>query len=961
MAPTNLHPSRVLADIIHYMKYARYLPEQRRRETYEETVNRNMMMHVRRYPHLAGDIAEAYKSVFRKDVLPAMRAFQFSGPPIEKNHCRMYNCSYVNIEHPKVFHEIIFLLLSGCGVGYSVQQRHVSRLPKIKKVEGERFYEIPDSIEGWAYAVDELVSTYFEGKPRPVFIFDKIRPAGSPIVTSGGVAPGPEPLKNALFRVYDIFEGKLPGERLSTLECHDIICHLAQAVLSGGIRRSSSIALFSPGDKEMMECKTGEWWKDNVQRSLANNSVAVLRDELDYDLFNQYWETLKSSGSGEPNIFQTNDLEYGCNPCVTGDTWVQTSCGPRRVLDLLGKQHKVVVHGGFYSTTGDGFFKTGTKNVFLVKTCEGFSLKVTSDHKLSRVDSDGSCSRWVRASELKVGDVLDLHDHRGLTWGGEGTEEMGEFWGRLAGERLSVKGCSGEGEVKVCDGQAEQTFFVKCSDFAQGAPFAEGGVGDVDERIEKTNDSFYKGFLRGIFDVAGSFERTQEGGVLLKLFPMDTSFSVKVQRMLARLGIISTREVSEGCSRSVMSDVVLCECISEGSGVYEGTYDLVISGKNISEFLRRVGFSDPVKNSFLEDMSISDISSSEQKCFAATVENVELLGPEEVFDVQVPEVNCFDANGFVAHNCGEISLEGSGGFCNLVEINSATLRDQKDFNHRARMAARLGTLQASYVDFPLLRDVWRENSLRDGLVGVGMTGIAAGMVLRLNCEEAARGVLEENRRMAALLGISPAKRATTVKPSGTTSLALGNGVPISSGVHGYWDEHYLRRVIVTKTEPLYQYLSAELPWLLEDSAYRPETESVVTIPLKAPDGAITRREGALSLLTRVKHLHRNWIVPGHCEGPNTNNVSVTVPVREEEWDKVQDWWWKNRHSFVSLTFLPDNGGNYKQLPFESCSEETYREMVALINEIDLCKVEEMVDGTVRGQEPSCAGGMCELG
>lgn len=623
MSSTSL-PNQTLSSLVHYMKYARYVEQWGRRELFTETVARNANMHIQKYPWLRKDILEAYQLVYDRHILPSMRSMQFAGQAMFLNNCRMYNCSYTPIDNPEVFREVMFLLLSGCGVGYSVQRHHVAKLPPIRQPLKCYNFTVPDSIAGWAQAIDMLIQAFFTGSPLPVFDFSLIRPKGSPLRTSGGSAPGPEPLKKALTLLQLLLMDVPDGQQLRPIDCHDILCHMADCVLAGGIRRSSYIALFSLDDQHMMDSKQGEWWKNNPQRALANNSVVVKRQDLTEKTFWKLWEVLVNSGAGEPNIFQTNDYDIGVNPC------------------------------------------------------------------------------------------------------------------------------------------------------------------------------------------------------------------------------------------------------------------------------------------------------------------------------------------------GEVSLKGHQ-FCNLVEINASNIQNQQDLNYRARLAARLATLQATFTNpFPQLRPVWRENTERDGLIGVGMTGIAAGRVLGLNMAEAVEHIKDENRLLSQKLGISQAKRLTTVKPSGTSSLLLSNGMLCSSGVHAYHAAYYLRRIVVTHSEPMYQFLRETHPHLLEPSAYRPEVESVITVPLKAPSGAITRDEGAFALLERVKRLYNEWVLPGHLEGANTNNVSTTIPVKEGEWDAVGKWWWENRQHFVSVTCLPHDGGNYKQMPFEACDAQTYEQLASKFTNLDLSALKETGDNTCLKKAVACSGGSCEL-
>jgi ribonucleoside-triphosphate reductase len=610
----------ILSDLTVYMKYAKYVPELNRRETWDELVTRNRDMHILRYPNLKEEIIEAYKFVYDKKVLPSMRSMQFAGKPIEINNARIFNCSYLPIDDHRAFAEIMFLLLSGCGVGYSVQTHHIEKLPEIRKPLKKKRYLVGDSIEGWADAVRMLTKAYFGHiNYLPEFDFRDIRPKGAQLITVGGKAPGPEPLKIALIHVQAILDRKSDGEKLTSLECHDIICHLADAVLSGGIRRAALISLFNLDDEEMLTCKFGNWWEVNPQRGRANNSAVLLRSKIDKETFLDLWKKIELSNSGEPGFLFTNDKDAGTNPCA------------------------------------------------------------------------------------------------------------------------------------------------------------------------------------------------------------------------------------------------------------------------------------------------------------------------------------------------EINLKPNQ-FCNLCEINASDLETQEEYNARAKAAAFIGTLQASYTDFHYLRDVWKKTTEKEALLGIGMTGIASGAVLKLSMKEAAKVATEENARVAEILGINKAARVTTVKPSGTTSLVLGT----SSGVHAWHDPYYLRRVRIGKNEALYTYLSIYHPELLEDDFFKPHLQAIITVPQNAPEDAITRSESALSMLERIKRLNKEWIKPGHRRGSNMHNVSATVSIKQGEWSIVGEWLYENKDYFTALSFLPQDLGTYVQAPFETITEDRFNELYSTLSDIDLTKVVELVDTTARQDELACASGNCEI-
>jgi ribonucleoside-diphosphate reductase alpha chain len=297
------------------MKYAKYNPGARRRETWKELVTRNKEMHQAKFPQLKDEIEKVYKLVYEKKVLPSMRSLQFAGRPIELNNTRIFNCSFLPIDDWRAFSEIMFLLLSGTGVGYSVQTHHVDSLPEITVPVKHKRYLIGDSIEGWADAVRMLCKAYFQGGALPLFDFRDIRPKGAQLITVGGKAPGPEPLKECLFQLQKILDRKQNGEKLTSLEAHDMACHIADAVLSGGIRRAALIALFNLDDEEMLTCKFGNWWEANPQRGRSNNSAVVMRHKIDEEEFFKLWKKIELSGSGEPGIYFSNDKDWGTNPC----------------------------------------------------------------------------------------------------------------------------------------------------------------------------------------------------------------------------------------------------------------------------------------------------------------------------------------------------------------------------------------------------------------------------------------------------------------------------------------------------------------------------------------------------------------------------------------------------------------------------------------------------------------------
>jgi len=260
------------------------------------------------------------------------------------------------------------------------------------------------------------------------------------------------------------------------------------------------------------------------------------------------------------------------------------------------------------------------------------------------------------------------------------------------------------------------------------------------------------------------------------------------------------------------------------------------------------------------------------------------------------------------------------------------------------------------TDFHYLREVWKENTEKDALVGISMTGIGSGKILKYDMKKAASVVKRENTRVAKLLGINQAARTTCVKPAGTTSLVLGT----SSGIHAWHNDYYIRRLRVGKNEAIYNYLKENHPALVEDDYFRPHDTAVISIPQMAPKGSILRTESPMDLLERVKKVATEFVAPGHRKGSNTHNVSATISLKEDEWEVAGEWMWENRNKYNGLSVLPYNGGTYVQAPFEDIDKDKYNELLESLNSVDLTRVVEMEDNTDLSGELACAGGACEI-
>lgn len=936
---------QILSDITTFMKYAKYRDDLKRRETWEEIVTRNMNMHIAKFPELESEIRSMYQFVQDKKVLPSMRSMQFAGRPIEMNNIRGYNCSYLPVDHPDSFSETMWLLLSGTGVGYSVQRHHVDKLPPIHKPFRRRGrkkrYLIGDSIEGWADAVKVLVESYFYGKQEVDFDFRDIRQKGEKLITSGGKAPGPEPLRIALVKIQSVLENAISergeGTKLKTIEAHDIQCHSADAVLAGGIRRAALISIFSPDDYEMAECKYGKWYETHPERGRANNSAIFYRPETTEEDFFKFWDKVVASQSGEPGVYWTNDPEKNSatNPCLPSWTKMLTPDGLREFGEL-GVGDTIWSKEGWTKIVDK--WSTGVKKVYEYETTAGkfYSTEnhevVSGGQKVQIKDADsietlvGPNANNTPLNPQDIMDGLVLGDgsvHRAsgnLVYLLIGSNDQGYFDSEISHlitkKRPGLKDTACEIETTITAKELPYTYLRRIPERFMRSPLRA------------------RGLLRGMFTANGS---VADNRITLKT--SSRGLAEDTQVLLSSLGIRNYLTTSKPTK------------IQHHNGEYVSreTYAVnITTGREA--FVNQIGFIQGYKNAKIEVIPVK------QEKIDYDVRAVTEVSEEEVFDLTVDnESHTFWNMGFNVSNCGEIGLLPYQ-LCNLTEVNVSDVVDQEDLNSRVRAASFIGTLQATYTDFHYLRDIWRETTEKEALIGVSMTGIASGATYDLDLTQAAEIVKEENERMARILGINPAARTTTVKPSGTASIVLGT----SSGIHSWHNDYYIRRVRVGKNEAIYNFLSMVHPEIVEEDLEKPELQAIVSVPQKAPAGASTRDESVFDLLERVKKWNLEWVRAGHRDGVNTHNVSTTISVKEDEWDKVGRWMWDNRDVYNGIAVLPYYGGTHRQAPFEDISEEEFNRLYKGMSEVDLSAVFEDEDNTNLQGEVACAGGECTV-
>ncbi len=403
---------------IHKSRYARYLPEEKRRETWEETVDRYVDYWGSYLPTL--EKHKVRKAIFDMDVMPSMRALMTAGEALDRDNVAGFNCSYLPIDHPKAFDEMMYVLMCGTGVGFSVERQYVQKLPEVAETfhETDTVINVADSKIGWAKSFRELVSLLYSGQV-PQWDVSRVRPAGSALRVFGGRASGPEPLLDLFRFTVELFQGAA-GRKLSSVECHDLCCKIAQIVVVGGVRRSALISLSNLTDDRLRRCKSGQWWVDNPQRGLANNS-ACYTEKPDFEAFLNEWTSLYESRSGERGVFsrvasqkqaslnERRDATYdfGTNPCSEIILRPYQFCNLSEVVvrpsdtlsDLKRKVRIAAILGTLQATLTDFRY---LRNIWKVNTEEeallGVSLTGIMDHPMLSGRGDKSeLRKWLRA------------------------------------------------------------------------------------------------------------------------------------------------------------------------------------------------------------------------------------------------------------------------------------------------------------------------------------------------------------------------------------------------------------------------------------------------------------------------------------------------------------------------------------------------------------------------------------
>lgn len=927
MATSPLVDTReLLSEAKFYSDYSRFDEEKNRFETWDEAVDRVMNMHREFYADKVNELEPYLQRVERaykdKRILGAQRALQFGGEQLLKKHSRLYNCTSSYADRPEFFGEAFWWLLCGAGVGFSVQRHHVEKLPRIaERKKQPKTHVVEDSIEGWATALDVLLSSYFvgggkhpeyEGR-RVYFDLSIIRPKGA-YISGGFKAPGPEPLRLALDRIEHLIQRVLLVEKIDKLRpihVYDVVMFFADAVIAGGVRRSATICWFSPDDAEMASAKTGKWFTENPQRKRSNNSALIVRSEITREQFASIMGKIKEFG--EPGFIFAESTEYAVNPCFSGDTMVAVADGRNSVsireLAETGGSFPVYSARRTVAKTWTAevkkatAFKTGSRKTIRVHLSNGDSFVCTPEHLLAMPSGE-----YVRA-----GDTLGM-ELQGFFTHFDKYRRINSFSNAYANQHRMVweyhNGTIPKGMVIDHVVSGTRDFIENLQILSKKEHDRKTGA----ERLGENNPIFkVKDDLRFRNNLS------------------NRSFMHRNSRFkgMSDEEIIENAKILEEDGHAISFANLL-----EMDDRMPKSFSKNRFGGNIKKLRKivrgEIEYVPPVEPDFIlrDSVKLTYVN--------PTVVSIEELGIEDVYDLTVEDNHNFyiltsgdedykNSKGVLVHNCCEVGmlphLDGVSGWqgCNLSEINGGMCDTPERFLEACEAAAIIGTLQAGYTDFGFLSPVSKQIFDREALIGVSVTGWMNNPDVLFSEENLWKGskiVVETNKRIADIIGINPAARCTTVKPSGNASTLLMT----ASGIHGEHSPRYIRNVQLNKSSEVVGVLARTNPNMVEDSIWSTGgTDAVVSFPI-VPKASSVFKDQILGVkhLELVKLVQQSWIEGGTnvergVDKTVRHNVSNTITV--DDWDEVEEYVFANRKFFTGISFMAQEGDKaFNQAP-----------------------------------------------
>ena len=937
-----------LSAITVYSKYAKYIPELQRRETWDEIVDRYRDMMVKKYPILKTTIDENIVFIKEKKVLPSMRALQFAGPAAEVNNSRIYNCfsrdtrfitskgvkSFENFNHGDV---TSVLTHKGNWKPAVVKSYGRQQLTEIEFVKGKSTKKVKATANHrWILkSGEETVSLkkgdIVYGAPDFISNFDwdnasvieRIAWCYGYVYGDGTRLKKNGEYKHSLVR--------LCGDQIKYLERFEEI----------GFESSSSMSL--KGD---IIVYTGKYLKTlpDIETCSFEELRAFVIGYLDADGAKVHGKTNKQlyrgiQSSNTESIKFIKDAFEVVSMYILNETDLtnqQTNYGTRPETSWFSMNHVI---------------GTGPNNHWSVKSItpiqeeeEVWCLEVEDDHSfvLSGGIVTGNCCY------LPIDSIYSFSETMFLLLGGTGVG------------------------YSVQKHHVAQLPSIKKPGKARNYLIEDSIMGWAD-----AVKVLMKAYLEGAFMPKFDFRAIRHKGARLVTAGGKAPGPEPLKICIAHIqAILDRKQEGEQLSPIECHDI-LCHIANSvlSGGIRRSAMIALFSHDDEEMITCKYGnwWEMNEQRGRANNSAVLLRGEISEQEFKSLWKRIELSNSGEPGVYWTNNIE-YGTNPYV-----EIALRPYQ-FCNLCEINADDIDSQEDLNERATIAAFFGTLQAGFTDFHYLRPIWSKTTQKDALLGIGMTGIASGKVLSLDLTQASEKAKMMNSFVSSTIGINEAARVTCIKPSGTTSLVLGT----SSGIHAWHNNYYLRTMRFNKNEDIASYLMVNHPELCEDDQLRPTDTLCVRIPVKAPEGSILRTETAIDTLERVKKFSKEWIKPGHRNGDNSHNVSATISIdknrlytegenewvavdeeddlvyKVDEWEAVGQWMWDNQQFYNGLSVLPYWGGSFIQAPFEDITKEEYEKRMASVSSIDLTKVIELDDTVDFGAIAACAGGACSI-
>lgn len=916
------------------------------------------------------------------------------GTPMVKKFCgnSLINCFFTVIEDIEDFCFVFENLMLGGGVTGSVRREHIHQLPKVKSKISithentkDADFIVPDKREGWVELLRRvLVSALITGKG---FTYSTIliRKYGELIKSFGGTASGPDILIDGITNIVNILNSRA-GKKLRSIDALDIFNLIASIVVAGNVRRSAELALGDADDILFLRAK--RWDLGNIPnwRAMSNNTIAA--DRYDYTS-NEFWNGYH--GNGEPyGMFnlslsqeygrlidgpmkdsdlypQKYDNCVGTNPCLTKDTIIMTSDGPKQISELLDKQFITIINNKEYKSTRYGFFYSGKKDIIRIHTNEGFTIKCTPNHKflINRNNQD----IWIEANEIRDTDLIHINQVN-YDWDGQGSYSDGWLLGNLVGDghindKFAVLAYWGNNKIEMRQYALDlmkQSLPNSRSDLGSGSLECKtdkilfhssllkklANTYDIyhdkklSPNIEKTSKEFYIGFLRGWFDADGTVIGNQNKGISIRLCSVIYDNLIIAQRMLQKLGIYSKiYKNRKDAGYKLMPDG------HGGQKEYycQSIHELVIARKSIINYKNIVGFADQNKLNKLINLIDKYQRIYNNKWFA-TLSSIESLGQDDVYDCTIPDIHCFDANGFISHNCSEISL-ADGEVCNLSELYMNNISSKEEMIDCATL---LYKTQKAICSLNYLHEKTNKIVHKNMRIGIGITGICQSINKLDWLDDVYHAIRKFDKSWSIERGWNESIKLTTIKPSGTLSLLSGS----TPGIHPEYDKYYIRRMRIESNSPIIN-LCRNIGYHIEPAKKFDGSEDQSTLIVEFPcisiNAILAKDMTAIDQLNLVKRLQTIWA---------DNAISITVYYHKHELDSIREWLKNNYdNNLKCISFLLHSEHGFMQAPYESITEDRYNQIISNLN---LDHLDNKFNGDISDIDNSleCVGGVCPV-